>query len=187
MNAAGFNIADVVALLVVLVCAALGFKRGLVGQIMPLITIAVVALCVRFGYAPCRQWMAAHTGMDDAVVRLGSFVLVIVVPLATMILLSQLFRSIARFPILSGIDRIGGAISGLIGGIVLVLVVFLILAVLPQRYRPAVTGDASSIGRFVSGFERDVIGIVSQRVDRTEGVIMKARQERTGKREKWEE
>jgi hypothetical protein len=39
----------------------------------------------------------------------------------------------------------------------------------------------------VASLETNIIGVVSQKVDHTEGAILKAREKRAGRREKWEQ
>lgn len=183
---AAFNAVDVIAAIFLLVCLALGFRRGLVGQIAPIIGLIVIAATVHFGYTPCRDWLTAHVDLNASVVRIGALVIVIGVPLIVVMLFGKLLGEMVKLPILSGIDRVGGAVAGLIAGIIFVLIVFSVLIVLPQRYQCPTVSKASWIGRHVACIEDDVIGVVSQKVDRTEGAILKAREDRANRHEKWE-
>jgi uncharacterized membrane protein required for colicin V production len=184
---AAFNAADLIAVIFVLVGVAVGFKRGLIGQMAPVVGLIVLAAAVRFGYAPCREWLTAHLNHDPAVLRFGALAIVIGVPLVVMLLLRKILGELVKLPIISGIDRLGGAIAGFIAATLFVLVIFLVLGLLPPRYQSRVMTEGSWIGRHVASLETNVIGVVSQKVDHTEGAILKAREKRAGRREKWEQ
>jgi membrane protein required for colicin V production len=185
-TAVPFNAADLIALVFVVVCIAIGIKRGLIGLIAPIVGLIIIATAVRFGYAPCRDWMTTHLTFDASVLRLGALAVVIGIPLVLMILIRKLLGELVKLPILSGIDRLGGALAGLIAGVLFVLVVFFVLGILPKPYQSPAVKEGSWIGRHVTIMEEDIIGAVSQRVDRTEGAILKAREDRASRRETWE-
>lgn len=184
--AASFNAVDIVVAVFVLVCIALGFKRGLIGQVVFLLTIVAVVAAVRYGYSPCHDLLVTRLRIDDAGARVCSLLIVIAVPLVVMMLVGRLFATLREMKTVAGLDRVGGALAGLIGGSLFVLVLVFILRMLPERYSPAAVGDKSWVGRQVGLIESDVMNIVTQNMGRTEGAILKARQERTSAREKWE-
>ncbi len=186
-TAAAFNSIDLMAAIFVLVCIILGLRRGLIGAIAPIVGIIVIAAAVRFGYPPCRDWLVAHLDFDASVLRLGAVAIVIGVPLVAMIGLRKFLGALVKLPFISGIDRLGGALAGLIGGTVFVIAAFLVLGLLPQRYQSPTVHEASWIGRHMAILEEDVIGAVTQKVSRTESAILKARENRAGRREKWEQ
>lgn len=186
-SSAAFNAVDIVVAVFVLVCVVLGFRRGLIGQIAFLLTLAAVAAAVRFGYAPVRGWLAAHLTMDDIVLRVGALAIVVGIPLIAMMFVTRLLGRLREFKAVAGLDRLGGAMAGLFGALVFVVAAFLIAGALPARYRPAAIGQPSWVGRHLAAAEAGLFGAVTQRVDRTENALLKAREERTNRREKWEE
>lgn len=183
----GFNIADAVALVIVLACIILGIRRGLIGQLAQLASITLLVVSVRFGFTPCEVWIEKTAGMGPFFSRVTALIAVIVIPLALVLLVRRLFAGRVRLPVISGIDRVGGAIGGLIGGTLFVLTVFFALAILPKPYSPDVTGKDSWLGRRVAAVENDLIGVVTQRVDSAESAILRARANKAGRREKWDE
>ncbi len=184
-SAIPLNIADIVAAVIVLISAVVGFRRGLIGQVIPLIAVLAVGLALWFGYTPCFNWLTRISNWDKAFVWLVSLMLLILVPLAFVMLLGRRLQAVAKLPVLATFDRIGGAVTGLAGGALLVILAFLALAGLPDRYRPNAFGNGSWTGRQVQSIQQQVVGIVTQQLGQTQNVLINAREQKST-RQTWE-
>lgn len=181
------NIADGIALAVVLLFTLLGFRKGLAGQIAPLLTILITATVAYFAYTPCRTFLIQRSHASEAFASFAACVLVVVVPFAVVMLIRSAASGLLRIPVIGWVDRIGGAVAGFVGSALVVLAAFFLVNIPPPPYRVAAMGKESLIGRRVVGLETNLVRSVEERMERTEDRILKAREAHTGRREKWEE
>lgn len=181
------NIADGIAIAVIVLFTFLGFRKGLAGQIATLLTILITAVAAYYAYTPCRAFLASRLHSSDAFVSLAAGILVIAVPFGVVMLIRAIGSGLFRFTVVGWVDRIGGAIAGFVSSTVLVLAAFFLVNIPPPQYRISAMGKESLIGRRVVNVETNLVRSVEQRVERTENAILKARESHAGRREKWEE
>jgi uncharacterized membrane protein required for colicin V production len=183
----GFNLADIIAVVVVLVGLVLGFKQGLTAQMaMFLMALSVWAAIVN-GFDPCRDWFAGHFAMPLELARIAALICLVTIPLLVIALLYMVLRFVMKITFTTWVDRVGGALAGGITATGIVLLVFVLLNALPEDQRPGITGPQSWISRHLTGVEADLMGKLNTRVDSGTNIIEKAREARAGKRERWEQ
>jgi uncharacterized membrane protein required for colicin V production len=187
MQNLGFTIADVIGIVVILIGVIMGFRQGLSGQMAMVLSALSVTAALVNGFTPTRDWLVSQFAMPAELARLATLILLVVIPILTIMMLYALLRYMLKITFTTWVDRIGGAIAGGLTTAGLVLLVFVIFNVLPEDHRPVAIGQQSWIAREVLGAENDLIKKLTSRVETGEGIIQKARQERAGKREKWEE
>ena len=183
-SATSFNLLDLVALIVILVSAVLGFRRGLIGQIVPVLSFIVVALTGWFGLLPCHDWLARVTTWCAAIVWLVTILLVIVVPLAIVILLGRRLVKLAQQPVLIQLDRAAGTLSGLAGGILAVVLVLLVATELPARYQPESYIKGSWTGRHVIAGKEQTAVAVSRKLDDARDELLRSHKPKKPKESK---
>lgn len=187
MHYAGFNIADMIGLVAVLLGIIFGFRQGLSGQMAMILSgISVTAALVN-GFVPTRDWLIAQFNMPYDLARISAVLILVVVPILVIIMLYALLRYLLKITFTTWVDRLGGAIAGACTSAGIVLLIFLIFNYLPAEHRPEAMGANSWISREVIGVETQLIQKITSRVEKGEDVIGKAREARAGKREKWEE
>lgn len=187
MHEINMNVADWLALGAILIGAIVGFKRGLSTQLVILVSLLLIGAALVNGFAPCREWLVTEFGMPANLARMASLAILILIPLATVLIIYAIFGVLMRLTFTSWFDRIGGAIAGALTTTGIVAMVFLLLNILPSNARPMATARESWLGRHVMGIETQLVQKLEARVKTTENAIQKARAEKTGKREKWEE
>jgi uncharacterized membrane protein required for colicin V production len=183
----GFNLADIIAIIVVLIGIVIGFKQGLTSQMaMFLMALSVWAAIVN-GLDPCREWFIGHFGMPRDLARIAALICLTVIPLLVVALLYMLLRFVMKITFTTWVDRIGGALAGGVTSVGIVLLAFILLNALPAEKRPKIMGDQSWISRHLAGVETNIIEKLTSEVNKGENVIEKAREARAGKRERWEQ
>jgi uncharacterized membrane protein required for colicin V production len=182
-----FTYADIIAACIILIWTVLGFKKGLSGQIAFFLSALVVITAAIFGYDPCNAWLIKQFNMQPEWARLVALACVIAIPLIIVLIIHAIAGYIVKVTFTAWIDRLGGAIAGFASATAFVVLVFIILNATPRDLRPATTGADSWIGRHLLGVESNIVSTIEGKVDQTRGTIQKAREERTGRREKWEQ
>lgn len=187
MQQAGFSIADYIGIGFVVLGIILGFRKGLSGQMALILSGLSVTAALVNGFTSTRDWLGSQLALSPELARIGALLILVVIPITIIMLLYALLRYLLKITFTTWIDRLGGAIAGGFTSAGLVLLVFLILNFLPADKRPATASEDSWIAREVLGVQTQLIQRISTRVEKGENVLLKARRERTGKREKWEE
>lgn len=183
----GFNLADILAFIAILIGVGVGFRQGLTAQMaMLLMALSIWAAMVN-GFVPCRDWFSSHFGMPADLARIAAIISLILVPLLTVALLYALLRYVMKITFTTWVDRIGGALAGGITTAGVVLLAFILINALPHEKRPEITGEKSWIYRQVAGVETQLLDSILNRVNEGESLIEKAREARAGKRERWEQ
>jgi len=187
MENAGFTIADLIGLAVVVLGIIMGFRQGLSGQMAMVLSGLSVAAALVNGFTPTRDWLVVHFSMPAELARIFALIVLVLVPILSILILYALMRYLFKITFTTWIDRLGGAIAGGLTSAGLVLLVFMLLNFLPPERCPDEVGNRSWIAREVIGVETQFIQRVEARLEKGEDIIQKARKERAGRREKWEE
>lgn len=185
--AEGFNIADIIALVIILAGIILGFKQGLSGQMAMVLTGLGIGVALVRGLAPCRHWLVHQFSLAPDTAQWSATVLLVMIPIIAGLIFYAVLRQLLKLTFTTWLDRIGGAIGGGVTAAGIVLLVFVLLNNMPASRRPAVVGTPSWIGREIIGSETQLVQSLSTRIEAGENLIEKARAQRAGKREKWEE
>lgn len=187
MQNAGFTIADLIGVAIILIGIILGFRQGLSGQMALVLSGLSVTAALVNGFIPTRDWLLSQFSMPAELARLAAFLLLVVIPILIIMLVYALLRYMLKITFTTWIDRIGGAIAGGLTSAGIVLLFFMIFNFLPAEQCPSEVGKHSWIAREVLGVETQLIQKLSSRVEKGENIIGEAREKRAGRREKWEE
>lgn len=183
----GFTLADIIALVAVVIGLVTGFRQGLSGQMTVLLTFLAIWLCLTHGYDLCHNWLILHFKLAPKNAAIAARFILVAIPLLSGMLLFLLLRYLFKITFTHWVDRIGGALAGGITAIGIVILVFMLLSTLPPEQRPEAIGNRSWIEREVIGTETQFVQTIMSRVEKGESLIEKARAAKAGKREKWEE
>jgi uncharacterized membrane protein required for colicin V production len=187
MSLADFNFVDGIALGIILIWTVIGFRQGLTGQIAFMLTgLIVVAVAVN-GFTPCQEWILKRFSLPVELARMLALALVLIVPLVTVLIVYHLMDYVLKVTFTKWMDRLGGAVFGMVSAVAFVILAFLLLNLLPANLRPPGVGSESWIGRRLVGVEGELAQKIESRIKETRTEIQDARQTRAGRREKWEE
>jgi uncharacterized membrane protein required for colicin V production len=181
------NYVDMIAVAVVLFWTLLGLKQGLSGQIVVFLSGLTVTACAILGYDPCKAWLIQHYQMPFELARLIALASVIVIPLLIILAVHSVAGHIVKVTFTTWVDRLGGALAGFISSSAFVVLVFVFLNVIPWERRPDAVGPDSFIGSHLIGIESRITKSIKDEIGTTRNVIQKARDERAGRRERWEQ
>lgn len=187
INPPGFNIADVIALIMIVIGIGVGFRHGLSAQMAVLLIALSSWASLANGFEPCRNWLVSQYALPPELARMATLVILITIPVIVVALLYSLLRFVLKITFTTWIDRVGGAVAGGITTAGIVLLVFLLLNYLPPERRPDITGTQSWIGREVIGVETQLVQTLSARLDKGTNALERARAKHAGQREKWEQ
>jgi uncharacterized membrane protein required for colicin V production len=117
-------IIEIIVLLIIIICTVDGWKRGLLLKLFGLIRlVAMIALTVLLTpliYAV----LPLEPGVKEGVAVLSALVLAVVL----LTVISKILHIVDHIPVLRTINRLGGALVGLIFGVLSVWVALLIIS-----------------------------------------------------------
>ena len=107
-----FHLIDLLVVLVVVRGVILGHRRGLSGEVLRFLGI-LFALSLSFRYYPAAADRFAPWLPDDENIRIASgFLAVFLAVFAFFYMLNQAVRHLARIPVISTVEKLGGAALG---------------------------------------------------------------------------
>ncbi len=112
------NWLDIIVLLMLLIPIFIGWRRGLVGTVVPLVGLVVAIILAGRFYDSVAGWFS--TWLDSpAQANLLGFAIIFVIVLAAAMVVAAISREFLSLLLLGWVDRIGGLAFGLlIGGLV---------------------------------------------------------------------
>ncbi len=144
-----YNLIDIVALGIVLVCALIGWRRGLSGELSRFATILlalVLALRVR---EPLGHMIGGFTRLETPADIALAFTLVVIVALIGLSILRRLLERIMQITFTPGLEKTGGLAAGLLRGLLGVATVFVLMNLWPHDYLNRTFGESSLGGRTI--------------------------------------
>jgi len=141
------NPLDAVAGIAALFAAWRGYRRGLSAEFWPLLSV-VGAAASAFWCAHCwREWLISHTRLTYETAgalaftagAAGGFLAVIMAALAIRLVVSLRFND--------AIEKPGGLIAGLAGGLLAIFLIFASVILWPHDYLRLHFGERSLVGR----------------------------------------
>jgi uncharacterized membrane protein required for colicin V production len=143
------NVIDLVALVFVLLNAALGWKRGLSGELARMISVVGALALGFFFYRPFGLWLLDHSRVSPESAKIIAFVATLLAAGVVMILLRLLFGRIGSVVIEQGVDKWLGCMAGFLRALVYVVIIFLAANLWPHKFLNRQFGKESMIGRVI--------------------------------------
>lgn len=117
------NIVLVIVIIVLAICAVNGYKKGLVEETVSIMALLIGVVAIALLASAIGNYLSKH--ISNMLIALILFVsLLIVVQIARLIIASLKF--ITKIPIIHGINKLAGMCIGLVEGVILVWVAFLL-------------------------------------------------------------
>lgn len=159
-----FNIVDAIVLVLLLFGIFGGVRRGLSGELARIIAIAFSVYAAWRLAQPAADLLGEHTRLSVHDAYVTAWIAVLVLAYLLLLAVRLVLRSLMVFAFKGKLERIGGAVCGLLRTAVVVAVVILFLSVAPQPNIQKAVSQDSYVGRFVCERVRPMYDDLSDRV-----------------------
>ena len=162
-DAPTLNVADWVAMVILVVAGLVGWRRGLSGALGGLCGLAVAFVAGLVLYEPFGDFIRTHTQLqrEEAAVALA-YLISVSVSLVIMFIVSLFVQRLVRAALSRGLDALGGFLAGLAGGVLAVILAFLAANLWPHPGLTEVCGRQSVFGSWV----REYVPPLPQAIER---------------------
>lgn len=111
------NWLDIVIILILVIPTLIGFNRGLIKTVLPLVGIVLGILLAGYFYDSMAGWLSSWLESPRQANIVG-FIIIFILVMATVLAIASLLSSFIRLILLGWLDKLGGAAFGLaIGGL----------------------------------------------------------------------
>lgn len=164
MDSGPFNILDGIVGVILLFGLLGGLKRGLSGELSRVIGIcAAVWAAWRFAQ-PVATWAMDRLSLNQDRSYLFSFLAILVASCALLWLVRLALRNLMEFAFKGRIERIGGALAGLLRAAVVAAALVLMLQFAPHGGVREAAIEGSWVGRIVTRYLRPVYDNLQQQM-----------------------
>jgi membrane protein required for colicin V production len=134
------NLVDILVWVVLLIFAVKGFMKGLIREICSLLGLVVGSLTALVYYRPLVELLRGHIHLPHTVLAILSSGLILLTVGLLFFFLGHLLTTIFKVMLLGGINRLGGALLGILQGTVILCVVLSLATagIMPAGVRSAV-------------------------------------------------
>jgi membrane protein required for colicin V production len=113
------NWLDIVIIVMLIVPMFLGFRRGLIGTVLPLVGIVLGIVVAGRGYSYVADHWLSGWLESPAQAKIVAFIIIFVLFMIAITVVTKLVRGFLGFLLLGWIDKFGGLVFGLVmGGVV---------------------------------------------------------------------
>ena len=127
------NLVDIVILILFVPAIIRGVSKGFVQQAMALAALVLSIWAAFRFYQPLVAWLRPYIGVEDAVLKVIAFALILIAVIVVTNLIARLLARILRFALLGWLDKLLGIVFAL--GIALVLIGLLAVAMHTLNHR----------------------------------------------------
>ncbi len=144
-----FNIVDIIALIIILLGSIRGLIRGLSAEIAGFIS-TITALCMGlYFFRPFGSWFLENTRLTKWSAHAVAFVVTIIAAIIAMALLRSAMKYIIKIVVNPKADRLGGLIAGFISSSIIIIIIFMTVNMLNDKYWNRIFKEKSFIGSMV--------------------------------------
>ena len=151
---------------VLLFAGAMGWRAGLIRRVLELVGVTVAIMVAAEWGAPVGGWLDASTGLPPRIATPAGWILVVVLGIVVTRLVAWGVAKLIRLTVLGWLDKVGGALFGMLAGVLVSSVLLIIAANLPPnedlramiRDEPLprlIHGAAPALWTVVAGEDRD--------------------------------
>jgi uncharacterized membrane protein required for colicin V production len=142
-----FSVIDVAAMVVALLCAAHGYRRGLSGALAQSAGAVAALILGLYAYQPFSAWLQIHTRLTERAAEVTAFLSTSIAVIVALLMLRSVLKRIMKIVIEQPFDKWAGLLAGTLRAIALVSIVFLAMNLWPHPYLNRKFGEESAIGR----------------------------------------
>lgn len=143
------NIVDIAALVIIIIGAALGFKRGLSGELARFLSVIAAFVFGLWFCAPFGEWLTNNSRLENRAAYAFAFLVTILMSFTILLALRFLLKRVIKVVVADSFDRIGGAVAGFASSFLFVVIVLLSINLWPHEYLNRIFGKESILGRAV--------------------------------------
>ncbi len=137
------SVIDIIFLAIVALSAVRGLLRGLSRELADLARIAGAILLASFFCAAGGKWLFDHTRLSESAAHIAAYFLILIVSFIILSLIHLLLSKFMHFAFKSGLEKIGGFLSGLIKGAIFATILVLLISLWPHdKVRKTVREDS---------------------------------------------
>lgn len=124
---------DIVLVIVMIFFLIRGYREGIIKQIVTLVGLIVGLKIASDNYLFLSSFLEIHMHIYQPIANIFSFALLLFIVVGIASLIGWLIRGLTKIVLLSPIDRIVGAIVGLLKGGIIAYLVILLIAQIPYK------------------------------------------------------
>ena len=159
-----FPVIDIIFLILIVLMLIHGYLKGFVEELFSWAALVLSLLAGVFLYAPGAEFIRKRAMEDVRIIpELLAFIAVFLIVIIAIKLLEKLFKGIILGAHLGGVNKILGAVFGLIEGFALTAIILFILSVQPLFDPSKVIGD--------SNFAEMLLPVISAPLDKGKEII----------------
>ena len=144
------NFIDIVVLAYLLFGLIMGIKHGLSGEIARMVSLAVALCLSMYFYDVAGDFILKHTRLEEPAAHYLAIILLFFGGLLGMFLLRLLLKLILEFTFKGPIERLGGALAGLLRTSIMCSVALFFLGICPNDFIHRYVAEESLSGSFVN-------------------------------------
>ena len=118
------HIAEIIVVLVIIICVVDGYRRGLLLKLYGLVRF-ILMVAVTIALTPLVYRMLKF---DPGIREAAAVLIALVISVVIMYVLLRLLKIASKIPVIKTINHLGGAVVGLIFGVIAVWAVLVLLA-----------------------------------------------------------
>lgn len=153
------NLVDLAAVVLVILAALRGMLRGLSGELAALVGAGAGLLLGLMAYAPCADWLVKQAHMSERAALTASFGVIVIGAIMLFLVVRWAMGKVMHVVVEPGPDRACGIVAGLLHGLVLVVIVFVLLNLAPNAELNRLFGSESFVGTLVHRAAPDLRGL----------------------------
>jgi membrane protein required for colicin V production len=139
--------AIVVVLIVIALCGFMGWRAGVGRRVVELVGAVLSILAASRLASKFAPWLDLHTPLGASSSLVIGYLLILVVGLVVTGLVARLVQKAVNLTILGLVDRIGGAVCGILLGALLTSIGLIAISAAPGGDAVRTTFDRSALGR----------------------------------------
>jgi len=141
------SVIDIATAVLLLLNVAVGFYRGLSGELARLVGMAVALVLAMQFYRPAGVFVLSHTRLAEKPAEALAYTLLFICAFLVSMLVRILLRKVMKVVFEQPFDKIGGCVAGLVRSSAFIFIVFVVMNMVPHEYLNRKFGEESLIGR----------------------------------------
>ena len=176
------SIIDIVAVILLVVGLIHGFRQGVSPGFSWFCGALIGLLCASFTFPALASFINTSGEVDETLLAFCSLLGSVFVAVLVLFFIRFILAQFARFATTLIMDRIGGAVAGLIQTAAVILLFFIALTSIDHPGLQKVFGEQSAIGRPIVAVKNRISSSLESDYDRAHNRMMQQREERSDKR-----
>ena len=140
---------DVIIFLVMVYFSIRGYKRGLAGEILSIVTLFLSFLLAYHYFGVVATYLENSIGLVSVIANIFGYVFVFVGVFIACTIIGIIFKRIVQWSFISGLDKVGGILFGLVRGTCIISIILVLLGMLRMPALTSRIAEKSFLARYV--------------------------------------